>query len=110
MVVTDEVRFEIKDGTEYATLHADTFRAAMRERDALRAENEQLKHDHVLFNAQAQTIRGLRAALEGTTEACQELKDENERLKKLYGAAMDGLNQKDAEIKRLQEHLESKAW
>lgn len=39
----DQVSFDLVDGTEYATLHADVFRSAMNERDRLRAENEHLR-------------------------------------------------------------------
>ena len=58
---SDEVLFEIKDGIEYATLHADTFRAAMRERAALRSAAQQVLADPLLDNA-SESIRALRAA------------------------------------------------
>lgn len=41
-IKSDEVLFEIRDGIEYATLRADTFRTAMRQRDFLQAETGRL--------------------------------------------------------------------
>ena len=56
----NEVRFEIVDGIEYATLRADDFRTTMRvsdavhkaEMDTLRAENQRLLLDNAELSAE----------------------------------------------------------
>lgn len=67
----DEVTFWIDTDAEFATLHADEFRTAMRERDQLRAEVARLEID--------------RNAAKETANVCHALHEEalteNERLR-----------------------------
>lgn len=61
-----EVLFEIIDGIEYATLHADNFRVAMRERDRFRttllkiADDSAHADQYVQWAQEALDDRGLR--------------------------------------------------
>jgi len=64
----DEVLFEVRDGTEYATLHADAFRDAMRIRDELQAERARLtrERDEALQGWEDMTHHYERVRLERT--------------------------------------------
>ena len=103
-----EVLFHMADDTEYATLHADDFRKGMldrdhaiadltRERDELRAKNEEL---HRLY------AEALARGDEERRAAEDELRAEVERLEQGIAGAATQITELDAENARLRAALE----
>ena len=90
------VRFWIEGSTELATLTASDFRAAMNERDALRAENERLT-----ALVKLQTLRG-----DTFHEALLKQSAENERLQKIAGQSILEQSELTEMVERLRAALQ----
>lgn len=90
----NEMQLNLINGVEYITLCADDFRTAMRERDALRAENERLEEENNeragLLHTMTERLAQRDATIAEYGHATTALRDENERLLALNQRLREG--------------------